>query len=64
MQDGLYRTIGKMISVAVVQGGLPINFFSERLYSQISGVLPPKFALEEIADHDIQNQLEKVSTYV
>ncbi|XP_077075800.1 G2/M phase-specific E3 ubiquitin-protein ligase [Siphateles boraxobius] len=62
VQEGLYRTIGKMISVAVVQGGLPIHFFSERLFSQISAVLPPKFTLEEVADRDIQNQLEKINT--
>ncbi|XP_067314252.1 uncharacterized protein [Pseudorasbora parva] len=62
VQEGLYRTIGKMISVAVVQGGLPINFFSERLYSQISALPPPNFTLEEVADHDIRNQLEKINT--
>lgn len=64
VQEGLYRTIGKMISVALVQGGLPIHFFSERLYCQISALPPPKFTLEEVADHDIRSQLEKVSTTV
>ncbi|XP_073805004.1 G2/M phase-specific E3 ubiquitin-protein ligase-like [Danio rerio] len=60
LQEGLYRTVGKMISMAVVQGGLPIHFFSERLYCQISALLPPKLSLDEVADHDIRSQLEKI----
>ncbi|XP_073719385.1 G2/M phase-specific E3 ubiquitin-protein ligase-like [Misgurnus anguillicaudatus] len=62
VQKGLYRTIGKMISMAVVQGGLPINFFSERLYCQISASPPPKYTLEEVTDLDICSQMEKINT--
>ncbi|XP_041960192.1 G2/M phase-specific E3 ubiquitin-protein ligase-like isoform X2 [Alosa sapidissima] len=62
LQDGLYRTIGRMLAVAFIQGGLPVHFFSDRLYSQISGLPSPKYRVEDVVDYDIRSILEKIST--
>ncbi|XP_048099907.1 G2/M phase-specific E3 ubiquitin-protein ligase-like isoform X1 [Alosa alosa] len=61
LQDGLYRTIGRMLAVAFIQGGLPVHFFSDRLYSQISGLPSPKYRVEDVVDYDIRSILEKIS---
>ncbi|XP_071229134.1 G2/M phase-specific E3 ubiquitin-protein ligase-like isoform X2 [Salvelinus alpinus] len=62
--EGLYGTIGEMISVCVVLGGVGPHFFSERLFPAVCGKPVPPLSLEEIKKSEdlseVKNKLEEL----
>ncbi len=60
MQTRLYTLIGKMIAVCVVHGGVGPHFFSERLFQQICGIPTSPASVDDVGDHTLREQLDKV----
>uniref|UniRef100_A0A4W5L770 Uncharacterized protein n=1 Tax=Hucho hucho TaxID=62062 RepID=A0A4W5L770_9TELE len=58
--EGLYGTIGKMISVYVVHGGVGPHFFSERLFAAVCGKPAPPLSLEEVSHTTLRAHLENI----
>lgn len=61
LHNGVYKMVGKMLVVCLVQGGVSPNFFSERLYRQICGSSPLPGSMEEVMDHTLKEKLQKAS---
>ncbi|XP_038866044.1 G2/M phase-specific E3 ubiquitin-protein ligase-like isoform X2 [Salvelinus namaycush] len=57
--EGLYGTIGKMISVCVVHGGVGPHF-SERLFAAVCGNPAPPLSLEEVSHTTLRAHLENI----
>ncbi|XP_047231453.1 G2/M phase-specific E3 ubiquitin-protein ligase-like isoform X2 [Girardinichthys multiradiatus] len=62
VDNGDYRNLGQMISVALVHGGIKPLFFSRRLYHSIASRPTPPVTLEEVDDRELQEQLQRVIT--
>lgn len=62
LHNGVYRMVGKMLVVCLLQGGVSPNFFSERLYRQICGSSPLPGNMEEVMDRTLKEKLQKIST--
>ncbi|XP_062304815.1 G2/M phase-specific E3 ubiquitin-protein ligase-like [Osmerus eperlanus] len=60
LYDGVYKQVGRMISVCLVHGGVEPQFFSERLYRQVCGLQPPVTDIAEINDYNFREKLTKV----
>ncbi|KAI7789966.1 putative G2/M phase-specific E3 ubiquitin-protein ligase-like [Triplophysa rosa] len=60
LENGLYSTIGKMIAVCIIHGGVGPHFFSDRLFMQLFGKCTPPVSLEEIADRSFREKLLKI----
>ncbi|KAL0964314.1 hypothetical protein UPYG_G00322130 [Umbra pygmaea] len=58
--EGLYKTIGKMISVCVVHGGVGPHFFSEQLFAAVCGMPALPLSLEEVSHTALRTHLEKI----
>ena len=60
LYDGVYKQVGRMISVCLVHGGVKPQFFSERLYRQVCALQPPVTDIAEINDYNFREKLTKV----
>ncbi|XP_028451904.1 G2/M phase-specific E3 ubiquitin-protein ligase-like [Perca flavescens] len=62
LQNGVYRTIGRMMSTIIVQGGEPPAFLSQSVVDYIvSGdILQAHVTTEDIGDPDLRENLNKV----
>ncbi|MED6278955.1 hypothetical protein CHARACLAT_029401, partial [Characodon lateralis] len=60
VDNGDYRNLGQMISVALVHGGIKPLFFSWRLYHSIASRPTLPVTLEEVDDRELQEQLQRV----
>lgn len=49
-----------MIALALIHGGTKPSFFSERLYTEISGQDTSDVTLEEVDDWDVKGKLQRV----
>ncbi|XP_052407890.1 uncharacterized protein DKFZp434B061-like [Carassius gibelio] len=61
LNRGIYRVIGKAISVCLVHGGVGPHVFSRRLLCQLTGEPTPPVDIEEVDDEDLKQQLQKAS---
>lgn len=61
LHKNIYRDVGKMIAVCLIQGGVSPNFFSRRLLNQISGIPPEPATLQDISDFSLREKLEKIA---
>ncbi|XP_067298642.1 uncharacterized protein [Pseudorasbora parva] len=60
LENRLYASVGKMIAVCVVHGGVGPHFFSERLFQQICGMPTSPASMDEVEDHTLREQLIKI----
>lgn len=62
VQDNVYKQIGQLLSMALVQGGGAATILCKSVYMYISGMNAADIIVkvEEVADHDIQELLVKV----
>ncbi|XP_077100303.1 uncharacterized protein LOC143751604 isoform X2 [Siphateles boraxobius] len=64
LENRLYASVGKMIAMCVVHGGVGPHFFSERLFQQICGMPTSSASVDEVGDHTLREQLIKEATTV
>ncbi|XP_077057358.1 G2/M phase-specific E3 ubiquitin-protein ligase-like [Siphateles boraxobius] len=60
LENRLYASVGKMIAMCVVHGGVGPHFFSERLFQQICGMPTSSASVDEVGDHTLREQLIKI----
>ncbi|XP_078811933.1 uncharacterized protein LOC105357912 [Oryzias latipes] len=60
LASGEYKLVGKMIALALIHGGTKPSFFSERLYTEISGQDTSDVTLEEVDDWDVKGKLQRI----
>ena len=62
MQDGLYKRIGVLVGMSLVQGGSGYPFFAPAVYDYLTGkdVCSISPGINEIPDFDVINCIEKV----
>ena len=58
MQEGVYRRVGVLVGMSIVQGGSGCPFFAPSVYECIAGSIYPD--VEEIPDFDVKNCVVKV----
>ncbi|KAF5889713.1 G2/M phase-specific E3 ubiquitin-protein ligase-like [Clarias magur] len=52
LQTKLYTTVGEMIALCVVHGGVGPHFFFERLFQQICGLPTPPTMVDEVSGNN------------
>ncbi|XP_035990305.1 G2/M phase-specific E3 ubiquitin-protein ligase-like [Fundulus heteroclitus] len=60
VENGDYTLLGKMVSVALVHGGIRPRFFSSRLYTALGCRPTPPVNLDEVDDYDLKEKLQKI----
>ncbi|XP_056099424.1 uncharacterized protein LOC130078001 isoform X3 [Rhinichthys klamathensis goyatoka] len=60
LENRLYASVGKMIAMCVVHGGVGPHFFSERLFQQICGMPTSSASVDEVGGHTLREQLIKI----
>jgi hypothetical protein len=61
LNRGTYVTIGKMISICIVHGGVGPHVFSARLLCQLTGEPAPPVDVMEIDDEELRSQILRAS---
>ncbi|KAK5852487.1 hypothetical protein PBY51_023951 [Eleginops maclovinus] len=61
LQKGLYRMLGKMLIICLVQGLVSPPFLSEHLYRQVCGLQPLLACIEDIWDHTLKAKLQNIA---
>nr|XP_023669462.1 uncharacterized protein LOC111844854 isoform X2 [Paramormyrops kingsleyae] len=62
LHNNMYRIVGQMLAVCLIQGGVSPNFFSKRLFSQVFGLPSAPATTEEVVDCGLKTKLEKISS--
>ncbi|XP_048837368.1 uncharacterized protein LOC125711944 isoform X3 [Brienomyrus brachyistius] len=62
LHNNMYRIVGQMLAVCLIQGGVSPNFFSRRLFSQAFGLPSVPATTEEVVDRGLKAKLEKISS--
>lgn len=62
VQNGVYRTIGRMMSTMIVQGGEPPAFLSPHVVDYIvtGDILQAQATIDDVSDHELREDLNKV----
>ncbi|CAM4610246.1 unnamed protein product [Leuciscus chuanchicus] len=60
LENRLYASVGKMIAMCFVHGGVGPHFFSERLFQQICGMPTSSASVDEVGDHTLREQIIKI----
>ncbi|KAG9259587.1 hypothetical protein AMEX_G27908 [Astyanax mexicanus] len=61
LHTNTYKSVGQMLSVCLIHGGVSPNFFSKRLFSQVFGLPSGPATIEDVVDHGLRAKLEKAS---
>ncbi|CAL8363225.1 unnamed protein product [Boreogadus saida] len=61
LNRGTYVSIGKLIAICIVHGGVGPYVFSARLLCQLTGEAAPPVDVMEIDDEDLRSQILRAS---
>lgn len=66
IQSGVYRRLGELVAISVVQGGSGLHVFNSSVYQYLCGadvttIVPP---LSQIPDVEVREVLEQVHDFV
>ncbi|XP_049335912.1 G2/M phase-specific E3 ubiquitin-protein ligase-like [Astyanax mexicanus] len=62
LHTNTYKSVGQMLSVCLIHGGVSPNFFSKRLFSQVFGLPSGPATIEDVVDHGLRAKLEKINS--
>ncbi|XP_057198976.1 G2/M phase-specific E3 ubiquitin-protein ligase-like isoform X1 [Triplophysa rosa] len=64
LSKGYYKSLGKMISICLIHGGVAPHFFAPRLFSLVVGEATEDVDLTEIVDEGFRCQLQKIQNAI